>query len=111
MCQIIVMLATLVRLHMQLSELQECHCQRTCPLVQEPSAKKQKPACTPELTSGRDECQNVETDKVETEASQDEVNVAEITDTSLYWPRNRKLASDSKTADPDSLFPFEKQSS
>jgi len=52
----------------------------------------------------------VEMDRVETEASADEENDTRVTDTSLYWPRNRGLASDASAANSNSLFSFEKQS-
>ena len=35
-------------------------------------------------------------------------SVANVTDTSSYWPRNRESAS--KATDSDGLFPFEKES-
>ena len=38
----------------------------------------------------------------------EESSIANVTDTSSYWPRNRESAS--KTADLDSLFPFERES-
>ena len=47
--------------------------------------------------------------RVETVASVDENSGTEITDTSLYWPRNRLSASDTNAAESNSLFPFEKQ--
>jgi len=62
----------------------------------------------PELIFGHDDCQKVELDKVNDVP--DDNNDTEVMDTSLFWPRNRKLASGEIAADTNGLFPFEKQS-
>ena len=79
--------------------------------VQEPNVKTQnKPGRRSRLQPGRDEQQNLETGEVENEDGLTTgVNDTKLTDTSLYWPRNRESASCSKTADSNSLFPFEKE--
>jgi len=80
-------------------------------LVQEPHVKKEKKSLGHRSKNkpGCDEQQqSLETDEAENE---DGANDMKVTDTSLYWPRNRESASSAKTtADLKSLFPFEKES-
>jgi len=82
-------------------------------VVQEqPRAKKQKKqGRRSQLTSGRNEQQNMEAGELENEdglASGE--NDTKVTDASLYWPRNWESTSSAKTTDLNSLFPFEKES-